>query len=50
MALEGINAPGSLSVCRKATAYSEVHTAVAPLAAAASSVSFFGVCGLQSHV
>lgn len=49
--LAGINAPGSLCVCSKATvAYSEIHVAMASLAAAASSVSFLGVCGLQLHV
>lgn len=51
MALAGINAPGNLCVCsRAAVAYFEIHVVMAPLAAAASSVSFLGVCGLQLHV
>lgn len=46
MALAGRNAPGSSCVCSRApAAYSEVHVAMAPLAAS-SSVSFLGVCGL----
>lgn len=46
IALAGINAPGTL--CSKAiVAYSGIPIAVAPLAAAASSVSFLGVCGLH---
>ena len=51
MALAGINAPDSLSVCSKAAvAYSEMHVAMASLAVAAFLVSFLGVCGLQLHV
>lgn len=46
MALAGRNAPGSSCVCSRApAACSEVHVAMAPLAAS-SSVTFLGVCGL----
>lgn len=44
MALAGINVLTSLCVCSKAAvAYSEIHVAMAPLAAAVSSGSFRSV-------
>lgn len=51
MTLAGINAPGSLCVCSKAAvAYSETHIVMAPLAIAASSVSFRRVWSAVAHL